>query len=290
MATLKAIRRRISSVKSTQQITRAMKLVSAARLRRAQEALLNARPYHEALKRVADSLLGSAPGAMAPPENARRVALILVITSDRALCGGYNANLLRMAEEVARRCAAEGIEARFFAVGRKALDHFRRSKAPLDGDRVNNTPRLATVGLARDLAAKVIAEFRTATIVEAGVVYSAFRSAISQRPTYDKLLPIEPPKPADDGGATLPTDYTIEPSAAELMPVVLRSYVEAAIFHALLEGEASEHGARMTAMDSATNNATDMISRLTLEMNRARQAQITRELMDIVGGAEALRG
>jgi F-type H+-transporting ATPase subunit gamma len=289
MATLKAIRRRISSVKSTQQITRAMKLVSAARLRRAQEALLNARPYHEALKRVADSLLGSAPDAMAPPENASRVALILVITSDRALCGGYNANLLRMAEEVGRRCVSEGIEARFFAVGRKALDHFRRSKAPLDGDRVNNTPRLATVGLARDLAAKVIAEFRAGAIVEAGVVYSAFRSAISQRPTYDKLLPIEPPKP-DDDGATLPTDYTIEPSAVELMPVVLRSYVEAAIFHALLEGEASEHGARMTAMDSATNNAADMISRLTLEMNRARQAQITRELMDIVGGAEALRG
>jgi F-type H+-transporting ATPase subunit gamma len=289
MATLKAIRRRISSVKSTQQITRAMKLVSAARLRRAQEALLNARPYHEALKRVADSLLGSAPEAMAPAENASRVALILVITSDRALCGGYNANLLRMAEEVARRCTAEGIEARFFAVGRKALDHFRRSKAPLDGDRVNNTPRLATVGLARDLAAKIIAEFRAGAIVEAGVVYSAFRSAISQRPTYDKLLPIEPPKP-DDDGATLPTDYTIEPSAVELMPVVLRSYVEAAIFHALLEGEASEHGARMTAMDSATNNATDMISSLTLEMNRARQAQITRELMDIVGGAEALRG
>jgi len=268
-----------------------MKLVSAARLRRAQEALLNARPYHEALKRVSDSLLGSAPDAMAPAENARRITLILVITSDRALCGGYNANLLRMAEEVARRCAAEGSEARFFAVGRKALDHFRRSKAPLDGDRVNNTPRLATVGLARDLAAKVIAEFRSGAIVEAGVVYSAFRSAISQRPTYDKLLPIEPPKPADDGGGdTLPTDYMIEPSAGELMPVVLRSYVEAAIFHALLEGEASEHGARMTAMDSATNNATAMISRLTLEMNRARQAQITRELMDIVGGAEALRG
>ncbi len=290
MATLKAIRRRISSVKSTQQITRAMKLVSAARLRRAQEALLNARPYHESLKRVADSLLGSAPDAAAPAENARRVALILVVASDRALCGGYNANLLRMAEETARKCAAEGLEAKFFAIGRKALEHFRRTKAPLDGDRVQNTPRLATVGLARDLAAKVIADFRSGKIAEAGVVYSAFRSAISQRPTYDKLLPVEPPKPADDGSATPPTDYLIEPSAAELMPVVLRSYVEAAIFHALLEGEASEHGARMTAMDSATNNAVDMIARLTLEMNRARQAQITRELMDIVGGAEALRG
>jgi F-type H+-transporting ATPase subunit gamma len=290
MATLKAIRRRISSVKSTQQITRAMKLVSAARLRRAQEALLNARPYHESLKRVADSLLGSAPDAMAPAENAKRVALILVITSDRALCGGYNANLLRMAEETARRCAAAGLEPKFFAVGRKGLEHFRRSKAPLDGERVNNTPRLATVGLARDLAAKVIMDFRTGAIAEAGVVYSAFRSAISQRPTYDKLLPVEPPKPAEGSEATPPTEYLVEPSAAELMPVVLRSYVEAAIFHALLEGEASEHGARMTAMDSATNNAVEMIARLTLEMNRARQAQITRELMDIVGGAEALRG
>ncbi|MBI3758343.1 MAG: F0F1 ATP synthase subunit gamma, partial [Deltaproteobacteria bacterium] len=147
MATLKAIRRRISSVKSTQQITRAMKLVSAARLRRAQEALLNARPYHESLKRVSDSLLGSSPEVMAPAENAQRVALILVVGSDRALCGGYNSNLLRMAEETARRCVAEGIQPKFFAVGRKALDHFRRTKATVDGDRVNNTPRLATVGL-----------------------------------------------------------------------------------------------------------------------------------------------
>ena len=160
----------------------------------------------------------------------------------------------------------------------------------IDGERINNTPRLATIGLARDLAAKVIADFRTGAIAEAGVVYSAFRSAISQRPTYDKLLPVEPLQPSDDGSATVATDYLIEPSPAELMPVVLRSYVEAAIFHALLEGEASEHGARMTAMDSATNNAADMIAALTLEMNRARQAQITRELMDIVGGAEALRG
>ncbi len=267
-----------------------MKLVSAARLRRAQEALLNARPYSETLKRVADSLLASAPEAMAPAENARRVALILVVASDRALCGGYNANLLRMAEETARKTAAAGLEVKFLAIGRKALDHFKRSHAAMDGDRVNNTPRLATVGLARDLATKVITDFRSGAIAEAGVVYAAFRSAISQRPTYEKLLPVEPPQPTGDGSATPATDYLIEPSPAELMPVVLRSYVEASIFHALLEGEASEHGARMTAMDAATNNASDMISRLTLEMNRARQAQITRELMDIVGGAEALRG
>ena len=122
------------------------------------------------------------------------------------------------------------------------------------------------------------------------MIYSAFRSAISQRPTYEKLLPIEPPRSLRTTAPPRPTEYLIEPSAAELMPVVMRSYVEAAIFHALLEAEASEHGARMTAMDSATNNAVEMISRLTLEMNRARQAQITKELMDIVGGAEALRG
>ena len=142
---------------------------------------------------------------------------------------------------------------------------------------------------ARDLATIILERWRSGAISEAGVVYSQFRSAISQRPVYEKLLPIEAPaaEPADTANAI---DYLIEPSANELVPVVLRSYIEAAMLHALLEAEASEYGAKMTAMDAATNNAVDMISRLTLEMNRARQAQITKELMDIVGGAEALRG
>jgi F-type H+-transporting ATPase subunit gamma len=288
MATLKAIRRRISSVKSTQQITRAMKLVAASRLRRAQEALINARPYHEALKRVADSLLLSDAEVTAPLENAQRRTLVVVIAADRGLCGGYNANILRAAEEAGRRARTNGAETKFFAVGRKALDHLRRTNQPIDGERVNNAPRLATVGLARDIASKILAEWRARTIVEAGVVYNAFRSALSQRPTYEKLLPVEPPEDATELVGRI--DYLIEPGAAELVPVVLRSYLEAAVLHGLLEAEASEHGARMTAMDSATNNAIDMISRLTLEMNRARQATITKELMDIVGGAEALRG
>jgi F-type H+-transporting ATPase subunit gamma len=288
MATLKAIRRRISSVKSTQQITRAMKLVAASRLRRAQEALVNARPYHEALKRVADSLLASAPDMTAAKEEAQRTTLIITVAADRGLCGGYNSNLLRMAEEAARRARANGTEIKFFAVGRKALEHFRRAGEPIDGERINNTPRLATVGLARALASKVLSEWRAGAIVEAGIVYNSFHSALSQRPTYEKLLPVEPPENAGESSA--PADYLIEPSAGELVPVVLRSYLEAAILHGLLEAEASEHGARMTAMDAATNNAVEMISRLTLEMNRARQAAITRELMDIVGGAEALRG
>jgi F-type H+-transporting ATPase subunit gamma len=286
MATLKVIRRRIASVKSTQQITRAMKLVAAARLRRAQEALLNARPYHESLKRVADSILLSAPELSLPPEDAARSRLVIVISSDRGLCGAYNANILRMAEAEARRLRAEAGEVRLFAVGRKGAEHFRRSRQALEGERINNIPRLATVRLARELAAIVLDRWRAGAIAEAGIIYSQFRSAISQRPIYEKLLPIEPP----GGDNAVTTDYLIEPSAAELVPTILRSYIEASMLHALLEAEASEYGAKMTAMDAATNNAIDMIARLTLEMNRARQAAITKELMDIVGGAEALRG
>jgi F-type H+-transporting ATPase subunit gamma len=291
MATTKVIRRRINSVKSTQQITRAMKLVAAARLRRSQEALLNARPYHEALKRVADSVLASAPEAVAPPENAARASLLIIVTSDRGLCGGYNSNLIRFSEDSARQRKSDRYEPRLFAVGRKGMEHFKRTRQPLDGERINNLPRLATVDLARAITDKVLSDYRSGAISEAGVIYSSFHSALSQRPVYGRLLPIEPPKPSEqnkeDSGRT---DYLIEPSAADLIPAVMRSYVEASIFHALLEAETSFFAAQMTAMDSATNNAADMIARLTLEMNRARQAQITKELMDIVGGAEALRG
>ncbi|HUN57300.1 MAG TPA: ATP synthase F1 subunit gamma [Candidatus Binataceae bacterium] len=292
MATLKVIRRRITSVKSTQQITRAMKLVAASRLRRSQEGLINARPYFEALARVADSLLASASDAAAPAENAAPAALLIVVTSDRGLCGGYNANLIRYAEDNARRLRAANSEPMLFSVGRKGSEHFRRTRQPIEAERINNLPRLATVELARALANKVLSDYRGGVISEAAVVYSKFVSALSQRPTYERLLPIDPPKRdnAEPGETATHTDYLIEPSAADLIPVVMRSYVEAAIYHALLEAETSFFAAQMTAMDSATNNASDMISRLTLEMNRARQAQITKELMDIVGGAEALRG
>jgi F-type H+-transporting ATPase subunit gamma len=289
MASLKAIRRRISSVKSTQQITRAMKLVAAARLRRAQEALHNAGPYHEALVRVADSLFATERAALGPAEGAKREALIVVIASDRGLCGGYNANLMRRAEDEARRAEREGMHARFYAVGRKAVDHLRRAAHEIAHLRINN-PRLATFGLAQDLAARMLADYRSGAVSETGLIYSRFQSALSQRPIYEQLLPVSEEKTEESAGEIgAPVDYLVEPSRAELVPVVLRGYLEDSIFHALLEAEASEQGARMTAMDSATNNAADMIDRLTLDMNRARQASITTELMDIVGGAEALR-
>jgi F-type H+-transporting ATPase subunit gamma len=271
-----------------------MKLVEASRLRRSQEGWINARPYFEALARVADSLLASASAAAAPAENAAPAALLIINTSDRGLCGGYNANLIRFAEDNARRLRTANSEPRLFAVGRKGSEHFRRTRQTLEAERINNLPRLATVELARALTDKVLSDYRSGAISEAAVVYSKFVSALSQRPTYERLLPIEPPRKengrGDSDAAVTHTDYLIEPSAADLIPVVMRSYVEAAIYHALLEAETSFFAAQMTAMDSATNNASDMISRLTLEMNRARQAQITKELMDIVGGAEALRG
>jgi F-type H+-transporting ATPase subunit gamma len=286
MPSLKAIRRRITSVRSTQQITRALKLVSAARLRRAQEALQNAFPYSEALARLADALLMSE--RIGPAEGAQRVSLVAVIGSDRGLCGGYLINVIRAAQGVRARSASAGIDVRFFAVGKKTVEQFTHERAPMAGRRVELRPRLAAVGLASEIAMRMLADYRSGAIEEAGVVYSKFQSAMSQRPTYERLLPVTPPE--ERRADRMPTEYLVEPSREALVPIVLRSYVESAVFHALLEAEASEQAARMTAMDNATNSASDMIERYTTELNRARQAQITRELMDIVGGAEALRG
>lgn len=291
MPTLKVIRRRIGSVKSTQQITRAMKLVAAARLRRAQEALLNARPYREALTRAADSVLRTERGG---PAQAQAAALIVVIASDRGLCGAYNINLLRRAEEQGRRAREAGLTPQFFAVGRKAAEHFKRAGIALAGERTNH-PRLASIGLARGLAQQILAAYRADEVSAAGVVYSRFQSALAQRPAYERLLPIPPPEvkegagpAAEEPAAQELTEYLFEPSREQLVPLVLRIYLESAVFHALLEAEASEQGARMTAMDNATRNAGDMIKRLTLVYNRSRQANITRELIEIISGAEAV--
>jgi F-type H+-transporting ATPase subunit gamma len=300
MASLKAIRRRITTARSTQQITRALKLVSAAGLRRAQEALINALPYSEALARVADSLLTSEGISVGPVEGAQKKSLLVVVASDRGLAGGYNSFLFRAAEMTQREIRGKGLDIELFAVGKKAVDYFKRANVPIALSRVDNLPRLATIALARDIAAKMLADYTSGAIDEAGIVYTHFQSAIVQKPVYERLLPIKPPgdagiKPGPEVEAAISKsdapkiDYLVEPSREELVPVVLRGYLEASVYHALLESEASEQGARMTAMDAATNNADDMISSLTLAMNRARQAQITRELMDIVGGAEALR-
>ncbi len=273
-----------------------MKLVAASRLRRAQEALQNSLPYSEALTRVADSVLGAQHATLGPAEGAANVALVVVISSDRGLCGGYNANIVKFAEQQATTLRGGGLDPQLFVVGRKGLDHFKRTKAPMIGNSINN-PRLANVELARDIAHRMLNAYQTGQAREIGIVYSHFRSAISQVPVYEKLLPIAGTQRDEGqmtGGAAKPgaasTEYLVEPSRAQLIPLVIKTYIEAAVFHALVEAEASFFGAQMTSMDNATNNASEMIQSLTLEMNRARQAMITRELMDIVGGAEALKG
>ena len=189
MPTLKAIRRRISSVKSTQQITRAMKLVAASRLRRAQEALENSLPYSEALTRVADSVLGAQRATLGPAEGAANASFVVVISSDRGLCGGYNTNILKFAEQKSQELSARGLPPQFFVVGRKGVEHFKRTKAPMIGNSVNN-PRLANVTLARDIAHRMLNAYQSGQAREIGIIYSHFRSAISQVPVYERLLPI----------------------------------------------------------------------------------------------------
>jgi F-type H+-transporting ATPase subunit gamma len=288
MATLKAIRKRISSVRNTQQITKAMKMVSAAKLRRAQEAAVAARPYAEKmtelLKNVA-ARVSSAAHPLLQPREEKKILLVL-FTSDRGLCGGYNANLVRAAEAFLRSQGA-GKEVELALVGRKGADYFRRRRA---GIVERYTGILATPAdeLAADIGQKLIARFINGDADAVYILYSRFRSALSQVPTLEKLLPVTLVETGEREAEQL-TEYLYEPGIERLLASLLPRLTHVAMQRALLEATASEHGARMTAMDSATSNASKMIGSLTLQMNRARQASITRELMEIVGTAEALK-
>ena len=288
MATLKAIRKRISSVRNTQQITKAMKMVSAAKLRRAQEAAVAARPYAEKmtelLKNVAARVSIEAHPLLQTREE-KKIDLVL-FTSDRGLCGGYNANLIRAAEAFIRRHAPDK-EVELTLVGRKGADHFRRRRAPI-ADRYLNVLTTAPDDLAAAIGQKLISRFINRETDAVYILYSHFRSALSQVPTLEKLLPVSL-SATDDAEPQQLTEYLYEPSIEQLLASLLPRITDVAVQRALLEATASEHGARMTAMDSATSNASKMIGSLTLQMNRARQASITRELMEIVGTAEALK-
>ena len=286
MATLKAIRKRIGSIRNTQQITKAMKMVSAAKLRRAQEAVVQARPYAEKMAELFKNLSARVSREAHPLLGAReekRIQLVL-LTSDRGLCGGYNANLIRMAEGFIRREGAAK-EIQLALVGRKGADYFRRRGAEI-ADRYLNILSTPAEELAGELAQKLIGRFVGGETDAVYILYSRFRSALSQAPTLEKLLPVAL---AEKESVEPLTEYLYEPGVKELLASLLPKAVEVGICRALLEAAASEHGARMTAMDSATTNASKMMGSLTLQMNRARQASITRELMEIVGTAEALK-
>ncbi len=286
MASLKVIRKRIVSVRNTQQVTKAMKMVSAAKLRRAQEAVENARTYADKLTDMLRSLAQSPGGASHPflGPVGEAPAHVVVVTSDRGLCGGYNGNLARLAEQFLASEAGEG--AVVTICGRRGRDHFKRQGVAVAAEHVNLANGM-NVALARVVGSDIASRFLSAEAGSVFMVYSRFKSAISQTPVVEQLLPVVAEE-ADDSGAT--PDYIYEPNGASILASLLPRYVETKVLHAMLEATASEHGARMTAMDSASRNAGEMIDKLTLAMNRARQASITTELMEIVSGAEALKG
>jgi F-type H+-transporting ATPase subunit gamma len=289
MATLKAIRKRISSVRNTQQITKAMKMVSAAKLRRAQDAAVAARPYAEKMTELLKNVAARVSSEAHPLLEAReekKIQLVL-FTSDRGLCGGYNANLIRAAEAFIRRNAGEK-EVEVTLVGRKGADHFRRRRANIV-DRYIGILAPPAEELAAEIGQKLITRFINGETDAVYILYSRFRSALSQVPTLEKLLPVALAETKDAEAQQQLTEYLYEPGIEQLLASLLPRITDVAMQRALLEATASEHGARMTAMDSATSNAAKMIGSLTLQMNRARQASITRELMEIVGTAEALK-
>jgi len=288
LPSLKFIRTRIASVKSTQKITRAMKLVSAARLRRAQDAIVAARPYANALATAVAELVARA-GADAHPlmfvRPADRVAVIM-LTSDRGLAGGFNANVFRALTRFQGE-GKGGKETSLFVVGRKGRDYYRRRKANIRHDWASPTGDTAA-NLAKELSRQAVDAFETGAVDAVYLVFNEFKSAIAQRTVVEQLIPVPAPPPTPESSANI--DFLYEPSREGVISTLIPLFIESQIYRALLESVASEFGARMTAMDSATTNARDMIGSLTLQYNRARQAAITKELMEIVGGAEALKG
>lgn len=284
MPSLKDLRKRIGSVRSTQQITKAMKVVAAAQLRRAQEAAERARPYAAKLTEMFAAVVGGLTEEAHPllaRREENRIDLI-VLTSDRGLCGGFNANLLRQSEAFQREHGER--TTRLMLVGRKGLDHYRRQRVEPLFERTG-VLKVPALEVARALAEHVTARFAADESDAVYLVYSRFQSAITQVPTVVRLLPVD--APAEHASSV---DYIFEPPRPELLAKLLPRYIETRLLQALLESIASEFGARMTAMDNATRNASEMIDRLTLSMNRARQSAITTELMEIVSGAEALKG
>jgi F-type H+-transporting ATPase subunit gamma len=286
MATLRDIQRRIKSVQSTQKITRAMKLVAAAKLRRAQERIIAARPYAGKMAELLGNLVGGADGDTHPlleqREGPRRQ--IVIITADKGLAGAFNSNVIRRSLEFVR--ASNTTELTLVVVGRKARDFYRRRDYTIKRDMIGFWDRLA-FSHAQELADYFMQQYLDNEVDEVHLMYNEFRSVASQRPVRQQLLPI--PKAEGEQEAAESVDYIYEPSPAAILGDLLPRHVRMQVYRALMESLAGEYGARMTAMEAATRNAKEMIEVLTIQYNKARQEKITKELLDIVGGAEALK-
>jgi F-type H+-transporting ATPase subunit gamma len=283
MATLLDFRRRIRSVRNTQQITRAMKFVAAAKLRRAQEAVFAARPYARQMHNV----LASAMARMESPQHpllARRAeecVLLLLVSGDKGLCGAFNTNVIRRAIEFMRQRQQGKLEV--IAAGKKGRDALRKRKENLVAEYVNLSGKVE-FSHAKEIGGRIIKMYSTGEVDAVYAVYNEFKSVLAQRVLIEKLLPIEAAEFQSSGTATL-VDYIYEQPPEEILMRLLPRHVETQFFRVLLESAAAEHAARMTAMDSATNNAAELIDGITLHMNKVRQASITKEIIEIVSGA-----
>jgi F-type H+-transporting ATPase subunit gamma len=293
MPSLKSLRVRINSVKSTQKITSAMKMVAAAKLRRAQEQAEAARPFAERMARMLGSLAGSLAGGGGPAllsgTGKDQVHLVVVTTADRGLCGAFNSSIVRGARQLIRQLLSEGKTVKIMTVGRKGRDQLRRDFSKLIVESMEDVgKRRLTFADAQRVTDRIIAMYQAGEFDVCTIVYNRFKSAISQIVTRQQIIPF----PVEAGGGNAANEsgaiYEFEPDEEEILAALLPRNLAIQVFRALLENAASEQGARMSAMDSATRNAGDMIKRLTLNYNRTRQAMITKELIEIISGAEAV--
>jgi F-type H+-transporting ATPase subunit gamma len=292
MATLRDIKRRIQSVKKTAQITKAMQMVAAAKLRRIQEALESTRPYAEKMDQVMSELVSQSDLDAHPFLEQRpgpRKLELLIVSTDRGLCGGLNTNLFRQTLAFVREHRSEYAEIQLNLVGRKAREYFKRREIKVRGSRAQVLPGRPGFELVKPLARDLVRSFVSGDADEVGVLFTRFQTMMTQKPAYISLLPLQRKDAGENREKQLPGDFIYEPSRDQLLASLLPRHIEVRLYWAMLESLTSEFAARMTAMDSATANAKDMIDRLTLTYNRARQAAITKELMDIVSGAEGLR-
>lgn len=287
MATLKTIKKRIGSVRNTQKITKAMKMVSAAKLRRAQTAVVGSRPYVNKLKDIVEQLLGTLSGESHPLLCARenlKKARVFVFSSNRGLCGGFNSNLLRAANNFLRDLKKSGVEADLVIIGKKGREFFNARSIPFSKNIIEWADRMSFEDAAT-LSQELVADYVAGAVDEVYFIYNQFVSAISQKPTVEKLLPL-----AFTAKQHFGIDYIYEPGKKQILEDLLPRFLASQVHKVHKESLASELGARMAAMESATKNASEMIGKLTLQYNRARQASITKELLDIVNGSESLKG
>ncbi len=287
MASLKSIKKRIISVKNTCQITKAMKMVSAAKLRRAQDNIIAARPYANKLNEVLQSLaqsLHNGPHPLLETREARNL-LVIVITADRGLCGGFNTNLCKAGERYLKDNRQQYDRIHLVTVGRKGYEYFKnRCDIYQNYPDIIAKPDYKSIAL---LARDIIHGFLEGAYDRVEILYNAFRTVMSQDITFQQLLPVAAAAHNEEDTAI---EFIYEPSQKELLAEIIPKNIEVQLFRSVLESVAGEHGARMTAMDSATKNATEMIGKLTLQYNRARQAAITTELMEIISGSESIKG